>query len=98
MDDKRPTKADATTTTAAATDSGCGDPRARGNREAGASRSDEEIRQRGSVVVHVTFEPGEPIAGSATTDVESPGLAFSGWLGFVEVLDVLRRGTHRVAP
>ncbi|MDA8381302.1 MAG: hypothetical protein M0020_10890 [Actinomycetota bacterium] len=49
----------------------------------------------GNVVVHVTFEPGDPPSGSATTDLDAPGLAFSGWLSFVEALDVLRRGANR---
>lgn len=44
-----------------------------------------------SLIVIVTIEPGEPFAGSLKTDLGEPGLAFSGWLGFIEAIDVLRR-------
>lgn len=44
-----------------------------------------------SLVVIVTIEPGEPFAGSLTIDPGGPGLAFTGWLGFIEAIDVLRR-------
>ena len=44
-----------------------------------------------ALIVVVTIEPGDPFAGSLTTDPDGPGLAFSGWLGFIEAMEVLRR-------
>ena len=47
------------------------------------------------LVVRLTIEDGEPIAGSASTDDGAHELAFSGWLGLVETLTLLRRrGGH----
>ena len=41
--------------------------------------------------MHVTIEPGEAFSGSVFTDAEEPTIAFSGWLGLVEALNLLRR-------
>lgn len=45
----------------------------------------------GRVLVHLTLEPGDALAGSASTGNGAQEIAFSGWLGLLEVLDVLRR-------
>jgi hypothetical protein len=45
----------------------------------------------GTVLVHLTLEPGEVLTGSASSGNGGQELAFSGWLGLLEVLDVLRR-------
>ena len=47
------------------------------------------------LVVIVTIEPGESFAGVLTTDPEEPGFAFSGWIGFMETIEMLRRGSGR---
>lgn len=44
-----------------------------------------------ALVVRVTIEGGEPFAGSMSIDEGVHELAFSGWLGFVETLSLLRR-------
>jgi hypothetical protein len=44
-----------------------------------------------NLVLVVTIESGDVFAGTLTTEPGEPGLAFSGWLGFVEAIDVLRR-------
>ena len=44
-----------------------------------------------ALVVIVTIESGEPLTGSMTVDPNQPGLAFSGWIGFIETIHVLRR-------
>ncbi len=44
-----------------------------------------------TVVVTVTIEAGEPFAGTLRVDPDEPGLVFSGWLGFMEAIDVMRR-------
>jgi hypothetical protein len=49
----------------------------------------------GRVLVRLTLEPGEALAGSAGIGNGGQEIAFSGWLGLLEVLDVLRR---RAAP
>jgi hypothetical protein len=43
------------------------------------------------LTVHVTIEPGEALSGSVFTDAEEPTIAFSGWLGLVEALNLFRR-------
>ena len=48
-----------------------------------------------SLVVIVTIEAGEPFAGVLTTDPGEPGFAFSGWIGFMEAIEMLRRGSGR---
>lgn len=44
-----------------------------------------------ALVVRLTIEGGEPFAGSMSIDDGGHELAFSGWLGFVETLSLLRR-------
>ena len=48
-----------------------------------------------SLVVIVTIEAGEPFAGVLTTDPGVPGFAFSGWIGFMETIEMLRRASGR---
>ncbi len=43
------------------------------------------------LLILMSIEPGEPIAGSMAVDGVEREMAFSGWLGLVEVLTVLRR-------
>lgn len=43
------------------------------------------------LIVVVTIEAGDSFAGSLRTDPDRPGLAFSGWLSFIEAIEVLRR-------
>ena len=45
----------------------------------------------GTVVVTVTIEAGEPFAGTLRVEPDEPGLVFSGWLGFMEAIEVLKR-------
>jgi hypothetical protein len=47
---------------------------------------------RGSrLTVHLTIEPGEGLSGSAVADKDAEAIAFSGWLGLVEAINLLRR-------
>lgn len=47
------------------------------------------------LTVHLTIEPGEGLSGSAVADKEAEAIAFSGWLGLVEAINLLRcRGGH----
>lgn len=50
------------------------------------------------LTVHVTIEPGEALSGSVYTDAEEPTIAFSGWLGLVEALNLLRRRAGQDLP
>jgi len=43
------------------------------------------------VTVHVTMEPGEELAGSIATGDNKQSIAFSGWLGLIEALELVRR-------
>jgi hypothetical protein len=45
----------------------------------------------GALTVHLTIEPGDDLSGSASSDAGGPPIAFSGWLGLVETLNLLRR-------
>ncbi len=57
-----------------------------------AGRHRREARVSGEeLVLRLTLEPGEPVAASITTDADRREMAFSGWLGLIEVLDMLRR-------
>ena len=49
------------------------------------------------LVVQLTIEPGEPLAGSATVEGTDRHFVFSGWLGLVELLTVFRRHDGREA-
>jgi hypothetical protein len=47
------------------------------------------------LTVHLTIEPGEGLSGSAVVDKDAEAIAFSGWLGLVETINLLRRrGGH----
>jgi len=43
------------------------------------------------LTVHVTIEPGESLSGSVVADPADQAIAFSGWLGLVEAINLLRR-------
>ncbi|MHB8264061.1 MAG: hypothetical protein ACYDGY_10025 [Acidimicrobiales bacterium] len=43
------------------------------------------------LTVQVTIEAGEPLVGTMRVDPNEPELAFTGWFGLVEVLEVMRR-------
>ncbi len=47
------------------------------------------------LTVRLDIEPGEPFAGTLSLDPDAPGVAFEGWIGFMEALDVLRRRTRQ---
>ena len=42
------------------------------------------------LTVHVTIEPGEGLSGSVLADQSDESIAFSGWLGLVEAINLLR--------
>lgn len=44
-----------------------------------------------TLVVRVSIEDGEPLLGSVSADDGLHELAFSGWLGLIETLSLLRR-------
>jgi hypothetical protein len=46
--------------------------------------------QAGTLVVRLVIEDAEPLAGSVRTEDGAHELAFSGWLGLVETLSLLR--------
>ena len=48
------------------------------------------------MTVHVTIEPGEGLSGSAVAHMGDEVLAFSGWLGLVEAINLLRRRAGQV--
>jgi hypothetical protein len=50
-----------------------------------------DTERASALVVRLTIEGGEPFAGSMSTDNGDHELAFSGWLGLVETLSLLRR-------
>jgi len=51
------------------------------------------------LVLRLTLEPGEPLAGSLADSTGEGALAFSGWLGLLEALEVLRsRAGHQAGP
>jgi hypothetical protein len=43
------------------------------------------------LTVHVTIEPGEGLSGSVAADTSDKSIAFSGCLGLVEAINLLRR-------
>ncbi len=43
------------------------------------------------LTVHVTIEPGEGLSGSVVADQSDQTIAFSGWLGLVEAINLWRR-------
>ncbi len=51
----------------------------------------EDTGSAAALVVRLTIEEGEPFAGSVSTEDGAHELAFSGWLGLVETLTLLRR-------
>ncbi len=48
------------------------------------------------LTVHVTIEPGESLSGSVVADPTDQAIAFSGWLGLVEAINLLRRRAGQV--
>jgi len=42
------------------------------------------------LTVHVTIEPGEGLSGSVVANTDRESIAFSGWLGLVEAINLLR--------
>lgn len=48
------------------------------------------------LVLQLTLEPGEALAGSLAGDDTGEVMAFSGWFGLVEALEVLRQRTGQV--
>ena len=40
------------------------------------------------LTVHVTIEPGEGLSGSVVADTSDQAIAFSGWLGLVEAINL----------
>jgi hypothetical protein len=48
------------------------------------------------LTVHVTIEPGESLSGSVVADAGDETIAFSGWLGLVEAINLLRRRAGQV--
>jgi hypothetical protein len=44
-----------------------------------------------TLVLRLSIEDGEPLAGSVSADDGTCELAFSGWLGLVETLSLMRR-------
>ncbi len=48
------------------------------------------------LTVHVTIEPGESLSGSVVADPTDQAIAFSGWLGLVEAINLLRRQAGQV--
>lgn len=63
---------------------------------ASAVTGSEDTGAAAALVVRLTIEDGEPFAGSVSTEDGTYELAFSGWLGLVETLTLLRRRTRRV--
>ncbi len=45
------------------------------------------------LTVHVTIEPGDGLSGSVVADQSDQPIAFSGWLGLVEAINLWRRRT-----
>ena len=43
------------------------------------------------LVLHMTLDPSGPLAGSIVNDSDPVGLAFTGWLGLFEAIEVLRQ-------
>ncbi len=48
------------------------------------------------LTVHVTIEPGEGLSGSVAADTSDKSIAFSGWLGLVEAINLLRRRAGQI--
>jgi hypothetical protein len=48
------------------------------------------------LTVHVTIEPGESLSGSVLADPAGQAIAFSGWLGLVAAINLLRRQAGQV--
>ena len=48
------------------------------------------------LTVHVTIEPGEGLSGSVVADRSDQAIAFSGWLGLVEAINLWRRRAGQV--
>ncbi|MHB1889894.1 MAG: hypothetical protein ACYCUF_03305 [Acidimicrobiales bacterium] len=53
---------------------------------------------RSALVLQVTIEPGEPLAGSVRGGPAGQDLAFTGWIGLAEALDVVRRRAGHLDP
>ncbi len=49
-----------------------------------------------SLVLHLTLEPGEALTGSLAGAPGEEAMAFSGWLGLLEALEVARRRAGHV--
>jgi hypothetical protein len=48
------------------------------------------------LTVHVTIEPGEGLSGSVAADSSDKSIVFSGWLGLVETINLLRRRAGQI--
>jgi hypothetical protein len=48
------------------------------------------------LTVHVTIEPGDDLSGCLVADPGKEALAFSGWLGLIEAINLLRRRAGHV--
>ena len=48
------------------------------------------------LVLQLTIEPGDALAGSLAPEDGGTAMAFSGWFGLVETLEVLMRRTDQV--
>jgi hypothetical protein len=59
--------------------------------------TERSLRMGGArLTVHVTIEPGESLSGSVVADPADQAIAFSGWLGLVEAINLLRRRAGQV--
>ena len=52
----------------------------------------------GGLTVHVTMDPGEDLAGSVCAGDGEKSIAFFGWLGLIEALQLLRRRAGLEGP
>ncbi len=55
----------------------------------------EDTKPAAPLVLRLTIEDCEPLAGSLSTEDGVHELAFTGWLGLVETLTLLRRRARR---